>query len=99
MNDSVTSLLEAEGFGPRMNFEGFGSAVHLAETIASTITNRIAQAQFIADAAATLAELDYEPFEGHAERARWLADEAGQQRPTPQGSVEIWGSLLQYVMP
>lgn len=96
---TVTALLTAEGFGPRMSFGGFAAAVWLAESVGQTIQSPIRRAKFAADAAADLARLDYQPFEGLEGRAKDLADTAEAQRPTPCGSTELWGSLLQWAEP
>ena len=99
MSNTVTSLLTAEGFAPRLTFGGFAAAVRLAEAISQTIGAPIRRAQFVADAAADLARLDYQPFEGLEDKAESLAETAEAQRPTPCGSTELWGSLLQWVDP
>lgn len=97
--NTVTGLLNAEGFAPRMTFGGFSAAVWLAEAVSRTISSPIRRAQFVADAAAELARLDYQPFEGLEEKAKSIAESAEAQEPTPCGSTEIWGSLLQLVEP
>lgn len=97
--NTVTALLTAEGFAPRMTFGGFSAAVWLAEAVSQTIVSPIRRAQFVADAAADLARLDYQPFEGLEGEAESLAETAEAQRPTPRGSTELWGSLLQGVEP
>lgn len=97
--NTVTALLTAEGFAPRMTFPGFAAAVWLAEAVSQTILRPIARAQFTADAAAVLACLDYQPFEGLEDKAKSLAEAAEAQTPTPCGSTEIWGSLLQWTEP
>ena len=97
--NTVTSLLTAEGFAPRLTFGGFAAAVRLAEAVSQTIGAPIRRAQFVADAAAELARLDYQPFEGLEDKAESLAETAEAQRPTPCGSTELWGSLLQWVEP
>ena len=99
MTNTVTSLLTAEGFAPRLTFGGFAAAVRLAEAISQTIGAPIRRAQFVAAAAAELARLDYQPFEGLEDKADSLAETAEAQRPTPCGSTELWGSLLQWVDP
>ena len=99
MIDTVTALLTAEGFAPRLGFGGFAAAVRLAEAVSQTIGSPIRRAQFVADAAAELARLDYQPFEGLEDKAESLAETAEAQRPTPCGSTELWGSLLQWVEP
>ena len=93
--NTVTSLLNAEGFGPRLTFGGFAAAVWLAEAVSQTMTAPIRRAQFVAAAAADLARLDYQPFEGLEEEAKSLAETAEAKRPSPCGSTELWGSLLQ----
>ena len=95
--NTVTALLTAEGFAPRLGFGGFAAAVQLAEAISQTIGAPIRRAQFVADAAAELARLDYQPFEGLEDKAESLAETAEVQRSTPCGSTELWGSLLQLV--
>lgn len=95
MSNTVTDLLKEEGFGPRLTFGGFAAAVWLAEAVSQTITGPILRASFVAAAAAELAQLDYQPFEALEARAKSLAEEAEGRRPTPLGSTEIWGSLLQ----
>jgi methyl-accepting chemotaxis protein len=97
--NTVTALLQSEGFGPRMGFGGFAAAVWLAEAVSQTIQRPIRRAQFVADAAAELARLDYQPFDGLADEAASLAETAEEARATPCGSVELWGSLLQKVEP
>jgi len=97
--NTVTGLLAAGGFGPRMTFGGFAAAVWLAEAVAQTICEPIRRAQFVAEAAADLASLDYQPFEGLEDEAKNLAETAEEQRPTPCGSTELWGSLLQRLEP
>lgn len=97
--NTVTSLLTAEGFAPRLTFDGFAAAVRLAEAISRTICAPIRRAQFVAGAAAELARLDYQPFEGLVGDAENLAETAEAQQPTPCGSTELWGSLLQWVDP
>lgn len=92
---TVTSLLTEEGFGPRLTFGGFAAAIRLAEAVSQTINSPIRRALFVAEAAADLARLDYQPFEGLAEEAIGLAEYAEAQRSTPCGSTELWGSLLQ----
>ena len=99
MTNTVTSLLTAEGFAPRLTADGFAAAVRLAEAISQTIGSPIRRAQFVADAAADLARLDYQPFEGLEDKAESLAETAEAARPTPCGSTELWGSLLQWVDP
>ena len=94
---SVRQLLEAEGFGPRFSFRGFAAAVWAADSIGQTIGSPIRRAEFIASAAADLADMDYQPFEGLEEKIKLLAEQAESERPTPLGSTEIWGSLLQWV--
>ena len=84
--NTVTALLTAEGFAPRLGFGGFAAAVRLAEAISQTIGAPIRRAQFVADAAAELARLDG--------KATSLAETAEAARPTPCGSTELWGSLL-----
>lgn len=96
---TVTALLTAEGFGPWLGFGGFSAAVRLADAVSRTISSPIRRAQFVADAAAELAQLGYRPFEGLEDRAECLAETAEAQRPTPCGSTELWGSLLQVVEP
>lgn len=96
---TVIELLKAEGFGPRLSFGGFAAAVHLADAISHTILSPIRRAEFVASAAATLAGLDYKPFEGLEAYASSLAEAAEAERPTPCGATEIWGSLLQRVEP
>ena len=97
MTNTVTSLLTAEGFAPRLTFGGFAAAVRLTEAVSQTIGSPIRRAQFVADAAADLARLDYQPFEGLEDKATSLAETAEAARPTPCGSTELWGSLLQLV--
>ena len=97
MTNTVTSLLTAEGFAPRLTFGGFAAAVRLAEAVSQTIGSPIRRAQFVADAAADLARLDYQPFEGLEDKAESLAETVEVQRSTPCGSTELWGSLLQLV--
>ena len=97
--NTVTALLTAEGFAPRLGFGGFAAAVRLAEAISQTIGSPIRRAQFVADAAAELARLDHHPFEGLEDKAESLAETAEAARPTPCGSTELWGSLLQWVEP
>ena len=97
MTNTVTSLLTAEGFAPRLTFGGFAAAVRLAEAVSQTIGAPIRRAQFVADAAAELARLDYQPFEGLEDKAESLAETVEVQRSTPCGSTELWGSLLQLV--
>jgi len=96
-NTTVTALLTAQGFAPRLSFGGFAAAVWLAKAVSQTIDSPIKKAQFVADSAAELARLDYQPFEGLEDRAKGLAETAEEQRPTPLGSTELWGSLLQWV--
>lgn len=101
--NTVTALLTAEGFAPRLTFGGFAAAVWLAEAISLTISSPIRRAQFAADAAAELARLDYQPFEGLEDEAKSLAkslaETAEAQRSTPCGSTELWGNLLQKMEP
>ena len=97
--NTVTALLTAEGFAPRLGFGGFAAAVWLAEAVSQTIGSPIRRAQFVADAAADLARLDYQPFEGLDGKATSLAETAEAARPTPCGSTELWGSLLQGAEP
>ena len=99
MTNTVTSLLTAEGFAPRLTADGFAAAVRLAEAISQTIGSPIRRAQFVADAAAELARLDHHPFEGLDGKATSLAETAEAARPTLCGSTELWGSLLQCVDP
>lgn len=94
MSDAVTSLLIAEGLAPRLSWPGFSAAVRLAEAVSQTIEPPIRRAQFVADAAAALDELDYPPFEGLEDWAAWLAETAEAESVTPCGSTELWGSLL-----
>ena len=97
--NTITALLTAEGFAPRLGFAGFAAAVRLGEAVSRTISSPIRREQFTADAAAELARLDYQPFEGLEEYAVGLAETAEAQRATPCGSTELWGSLLQVVEP
>lgn len=97
--NTVTRLLTAEGFAPRLTFGGFAAAVRLAEAVSQTISSPIRRAQFVAATAADLARLDYEPFEDLEDEALGLAEAAEAQTPTPCGSTEIWGSLLQWTEP
>lgn len=99
MTYTVTNLLTAEGFAPRLTFGGFAAAVWLADAVSRTIDAPIRRAQFVADAAAELARLDYLPFEGLEDEAKSLAETAEAERTTPCGSTELWGSLLQWVRP
>ena len=99
MTDTVTALLRTEGFAPRLTFGGFAAAVRLAEAVSQTISSPIRRAQFVANVAAELARLDYQPFEGLEDEADGLTETAYDQRPTPQGSTELWGSLLQGMDP
>jgi hypothetical protein len=95
-NTTVTSLLTAQGFSTRLTFGGFAAAVLLAEAVSKTIEKPVEKAVFVAAAAAKLARLDYQPFEGLEDQANGLAETAEDQRPTPLGSTELWGSLLQW---
>mgnify|MGYP007112871370 CR=1 FL=1 len=95
---TVQQLLEAEGFGPRLTFGGFAAAVQLAEAVSQTVLSPIKRAEFVAAAAAELARLDYQPFEGLEDRIEGLAEQAEATRPTPCGSTELWGSLLHQVV-
>lgn len=64
MNNTVTALLAAEGFAPRLGFAGFAAAARLADAVALTVSSPIRRALFVAEAAGELARLDYRPFEG-----------------------------------
>ena len=97
MTNTVTGLLTAEGFAPLLTFDGFAAAVRLAEAISQTIGSPIRRAQFVADAAADLARLDYQSFEGLDGKVISFVEMAEAARPTPCGSTELWGSLLQWV--
>jgi len=97
--NTVTTLLTAKGFGPRLTFGGFAAAVWLAEAVTQTVSSPIRRAQFVAAAAEDLARLDYQPFEWLEDEAKGLAEVAEAQRPTPCGSTELWGSLLQRMGP
>lgn len=96
---TVQELLEAEGFGPRLSFGGFAAAVCLAEAVSQTIGSPIRRAQFVASAAADLAALDYQPFEGLEDDAKGLKEAADAVRPTPCGATELWDDLLQGMEP
>jgi len=93
----ITDLLTAQGFAPRLTFGGFAAAVWLAEAVSQTIATETLKEQFLARSVAELARLDYQPFEGLEDWAKGLAETAEEQRPTPLGSTEFWGSLLQLV--
>jgi hypothetical protein len=99
MRYTVRDLLLAEGYGPRLSYRGFAAAVWLADAVRHTISSPIRQAEFVAAAAQLLADYDYQPFEGLEDVAKALAEAAEAQRPTPCGSTELWGSLLQWVDP
>lgn len=94
---TVQELLTAEGFGPRLSFGGFAAAVWLADAVSQTIGSPIRRAEFVAAAAATLAELGVQPFEGLESEAKGLAETAEVARETPCGSTELWGGLLHRV--
>lgn len=95
---SVTALLKAEGFGPRLGFTNFYAAALLADTIASRIQSPINRAVFVAQAASDLKQLDYQPFEKLEENSVFnLQETVFDMRETPTGPTEIWGSFLQGV--
>lgn len=96
---TVRELLAEAGMAPRFGWDGFNAAVLLADAVASTIQEPIKMALFVAESAAELKRLDYHPFdtEGLAKEIRELAEWANDQRPTPSGSVELWGAMLQWV--
>jgi hypothetical protein len=102
MSTPVTSLLtEACKCEQHFGKSGFAAALRLANAVAGTIQLPLVKALFVAEAASTLAEFEYQPeiFEPLVQRATWLAEDAEEQRPTPQGSRELWGSLLQFLYP
>ena len=91
---TVTALLEAEGRGPWLSYEGFSAAVRLAEAVSQTIEGPIRRAVFVAEAAATLDKIGPSAFETLESEAACLAETAEEARSTPCGSQELWGSLL-----
>jgi hypothetical protein len=76
-------------------FQGYSAAARLADAVGYTIQRPISRALFAAEAAAELARLGPGVFENLEEEAAGLAERAENERATPRGSIELWGSLLQ----
>ena len=92
---NVRTLLIDAGCGPWLSFPQWEAAVIAADAIASTISDPINRAAFVARAAGDLLQI---PRDGRSDRdmssVEWATGVAQEARRTPCGSTELWGALV-----
>jgi hypothetical protein len=96
---TLRSLTVAEVIRQARAVPAYGPAATLvaaAEVISQSVTGTAERLLFTAEAAVDILAADQQGIpEAAVEAAEWILESAESIRPTPAGSTEMWGSVLE----